>query len=114
MQSRSDLRVRQERAADWCRQAYLDYLFPFAGFSEIGREIDGLDSRSELAHRVTVVLLLRILVAVKTKKASRLLSSLRRISNLFRPAMVPSVTTASIRSVRISLEMFQTFARQAL
>ncbi|KJA22996.1 hypothetical protein HYPSUDRAFT_201793 [Hypholoma sublateritium FD-334 SS-4] len=49
----------------------LDYIIPFAGIPENGREIDGLDDRSELAHRMMLVNLLRVLGAVKTKKASR-------------------------------------------
>ncbi|KNZ81816.1 Fatty acid synthase subunit alpha [Termitomyces sp. J132] len=49
----------------------LDYIIPFAGIPENGREIDGLDDKSELAHRMMLVNLLRILGAVKTKKASR-------------------------------------------
>lgn len=49
----------------------LDYILPFAGIPENGREIDGLDDRSELAHRMMLVNLLRIMGAVKTKKASR-------------------------------------------
>ncbi|KAF8199703.1 fatty acid synthase [Pholiota molesta] len=49
----------------------LDYIIPFAGIPENGREIDGLDDRSELAHRMMLVNLLRILGAVKNKKASR-------------------------------------------
>ncbi|CAE6487860.1 unnamed protein product, partial [Rhizoctonia solani] len=42
---------------------------PFA--PENGREIDGIDDRSELAHHVMLVNLLRLLSAVKNKKASR-------------------------------------------
>ena len=49
----------------------LDYILPFAAVPENGREIDGLDDKSELAHRIILVNLLRILGAVKTKKASR-------------------------------------------
>ncbi|TFK75163.1 fatty acid synthase [Pluteus cervinus] len=49
----------------------LDYIIPFAGVPENGREIDGLDDKSELAHRMMLVNLLRIMGAVKTKKASR-------------------------------------------
>ncbi|KAK2463415.1 hypothetical protein APHAL10511_004501 [Amanita phalloides] len=49
----------------------LDYILPFAGIPENGREIDGLDDRSELAHRMMLVNLLRIMGAVKNKKASR-------------------------------------------
>jgi len=49
----------------------LDYILPFAGIPENGREIDGLDDRSELAHRLMLTNLIRILGCVKTKKASR-------------------------------------------
>lgn len=49
----------------------LDYIIPFAGIPENGREIDALDDKSELAHRIMLVNLLRILGAVKTKKAGR-------------------------------------------
>ena len=48
----------------------LDYILPFAAIPENGREIDGIDDKSELAHRVMLVNLLRLLGAVKTKKAS--------------------------------------------
>jgi hypothetical protein len=49
----------------------LDYILPFDGIPENGREIDGLDDKSELARRMMLVDLLRILGAVKNKKASR-------------------------------------------
>jgi len=50
----------------------LDYILPFATVPENGREIDGLHDKSELSHHImTLVNLLRILGAVKTKKASR-------------------------------------------
>lgn len=49
----------------------LDYIIPFAGIPENGREIDGLDDKSELAHRLMLINLLRLMGAVKTKKASR-------------------------------------------
>ncbi|KAI0033531.1 fatty acid synthase [Vararia minispora EC-137] len=49
----------------------LDYILPFAAVPENGREIDGLDDTSELAHRIMLVNLLRLLGAVKAKKASR-------------------------------------------
>ncbi|KAI0077780.1 fatty acid synthase [Panus rudis PR-1116 ss-1] len=49
----------------------LDYIIPFAAVPENGREIDGLDDHSELAHRLMLVNLLRLLGAVKIKKASR-------------------------------------------
>jgi fatty acid synthase subunit alpha len=38
---------------------------------ENGQKIDSLDDKSELAHRIMLVNLLRILSAVKAKKASR-------------------------------------------
>jgi len=49
----------------------LDYILPFAAVPENGREIDGLDDRSELAHRMMLTNVLRLLGAVKQKKASR-------------------------------------------
>ena len=49
----------------------LDYIIPFAAVPENGREIDGLDDKSELAHRIMLVNVLRLLGAVKIKKASR-------------------------------------------
>ncbi|KZP00458.1 fatty acid synthase [Calocera viscosa TUFC12733] len=49
----------------------LDYIIPFAALPENGREIDGIDDRSELAHRVMLVNVLRLMGAVKTKKAAR-------------------------------------------
>lgn len=49
----------------------LDYILPFAALPENGRQIDGIDDRSELAHRIMLTNLLRLLGAVKAKKASR-------------------------------------------
>jgi fatty acid synthase subunit alpha len=46
----------------------LDYILPFAAIPENGREIDGLDDRSELAHRVMLTNLLRLMGEVKKKK----------------------------------------------
>ncbi|KAJ1553360.1 3-oxoacyl-[acyl-carrier-protein] synthase [Cladochytrium tenue] len=46
----------------------LDYVIPFASIPEQGREIDGLDSRSELAHRIMLTNLLRLLGEIKSKK----------------------------------------------
>jgi fatty acid synthase subunit alpha len=48
----------------------LDYILPFAAVPKNGQEIDGLDDKSELAHRIMLVNLLRILGAMKNKKAS--------------------------------------------
>jgi fatty acid synthase subunit alpha len=49
----------------------LDFVIPFAAISENGREIDGLDSKSELAHRIMLTNLLRLLGAIKTEKMAR-------------------------------------------
>jgi fatty acid synthase subunit alpha len=46
----------------------LDYIIPFAAIPENGREIDGIDSKSELAHRIMLTNLLRMLGAVKKQK----------------------------------------------
>lgn len=47
----------------------LDYIVPFAAIPENGREIDSIDSKSELAHRIMLTNLVRMLGAVKAKKA---------------------------------------------
>ncbi|KAF2724975.1 fatty acid synthase subunit alpha [Polychaeton citri CBS 116435] len=49
----------------------LDYIVPFAAIPENGREIDSIDSKSELAHRIMLTNLLRMLGAVKSQKAER-------------------------------------------
>ncbi|KAI1503132.1 fatty acid synthase subunit alpha [Biscogniauxia marginata] len=49
----------------------LDYIIPFAAISENGRQIDGIDSKSELAHRIMLTNLLRLLGCVKTQKSER-------------------------------------------
>jgi len=49
----------------------LDYIVPFAAIPENGREIDSIDSKSELAHRIMLTNLLRMLGAVKTHKAQK-------------------------------------------
>ncbi|KAI8394241.1 fatty acid synthase [Radiomyces spectabilis] len=46
----------------------LDFVIPFAAIPENGREIDSIDSKSELAHRIMLTNLLRLLGAVKTHK----------------------------------------------
>ncbi|KAH7070174.1 hypothetical protein FB567DRAFT_507214 [Paraphoma chrysanthemicola] len=46
----------------------LDYVVPFAAIPENGREIDGIDSKSELAHRIMLTNLLRMLGAIKKQK----------------------------------------------
>ncbi|BFZ56375.1 3-oxoacyl-[acyl-carrier-protein] synthase [Savitreella phatthalungensis] len=49
----------------------LDFIIPFAAIPENGREIDNIDSRSELAHRIMLTNLLRLIGAVKMQKAQR-------------------------------------------
>ncbi|KAK4149606.1 fatty acid synthase subunit alpha [Chaetomidium leptoderma] len=49
----------------------LDYIVPFAAISEQGRQIDGIDSKSELAHRIMLTNLIRLLGNVKAEKATR-------------------------------------------
>jgi fatty acid synthase subunit alpha len=49
----------------------LDFIVPFAAIPENGREIDSIDSKSELAHRIMLTNLLRLLGCVKTQKAER-------------------------------------------
>ncbi|KAH6654700.1 hypothetical protein BKA67DRAFT_566038 [Truncatella angustata] len=53
----------------------LDAVIPFAAVSEIGSEIDGIGSRSELAHRVMLTNCIRVLGAVADQKRSRRLDS---------------------------------------
>ncbi|KAI9757773.1 MAG: 3-oxoacyl-[acyl-carrier-protein] synthase [Chaenotheca gracillima] len=49
----------------------LDFIVPFAAIPENGREIDSIDSKSELAHRIMLTNLLRLLGCVKTQKQER-------------------------------------------
>lgn len=49
----------------------LDFVIPFAAIPENGRQIDSIDSRSELAHRIMLTNLLRMLGCIKTQKATR-------------------------------------------
>ncbi|KAK4192396.1 fatty acid synthase subunit alpha [Podospora australis] len=49
----------------------LDFIVPFAAISEQGRQIDGIDSKSELAHRIMLTNLIRLLGNVKAQKATR-------------------------------------------
>ncbi|KAF4512960.1 hypothetical protein G6O67_000284 [Ophiocordyceps sinensis] len=49
----------------------LDFVVPFAAISENGRQIDSVDSRSELAHRIMLTNLIRLLGCVKAQKAER-------------------------------------------
>jgi len=49
----------------------LDFIIPFAAIPENGREIDSIDSKSELAHRIMLTNLIRLLGSVKSQKAER-------------------------------------------
>ena len=49
----------------------LDFIVPFAAIPENGREIDSIDSKSELAHRIMLTNLLRMLGSVKIQKQAR-------------------------------------------
>ncbi|TQS38959.1 hypothetical protein Golomagni_00526 [Golovinomyces magnicellulatus] len=49
----------------------LDLVIPFAAIPENGREIDNIDSKSELAHRIMLTNLLRLLGSIKAQKESR-------------------------------------------
>ena len=49
----------------------LDFVVPFAAIPENGREIDGIDSKSELAHRIMLTNLLRMLGGIKAQKQAR-------------------------------------------
>ncbi|KAJ3148374.1 3-oxoacyl-[acyl-carrier-protein] synthase [Geranomyces michiganensis] len=46
----------------------LDFIIPFAAIPVQGREIDAIDSRAELAHRIMLTNLLRLMGKVKSKK----------------------------------------------
>ncbi|KAK5093824.1 beta subunit of fatty acid synthetase [Exophiala xenobiotica] len=46
----------------------LDFIVPFAAIPENGREIDNIDSKSELAHRIMLTNVIRMLGAVKAQK----------------------------------------------
>ena len=49
----------------------LDYVIPFAAISEQGRDLDNIDSKSELAHRLMLTNTLRLLGVIKKEKESR-------------------------------------------
>ena len=49
----------------------LDFIVPFAAIPENGREIDSIDSKSELAHRIMLTNLIRLLGSVKIQKVER-------------------------------------------
>ena len=61
----------------------LDYVIPFAAIPENGREIDGLDDRFELGRRIVLV---NLLGAIKTKKASRQIVT--RLSLVVLPSVI--------------------------
>ncbi|KAN0066591.1 fatty acid synthase alpha subunit Lsd1 [Thecaphora frezii] len=49
----------------------IDVLVPFAAISENGRQIDGIDDQSELAHRIMLTNVIRMMGAIKTQKSAR-------------------------------------------
>jgi fatty acid synthase subunit alpha, fungi type len=49
----------------------LDHIVPFAAISEAGREVDGIDSKSELSHRIMLTNVLRLLGVIKKQKQDR-------------------------------------------
>ena len=49
----------------------LDHILPFAAISEGDNEIDSIDSKSELAHRMMLTNLIRLLGNIKKQKARR-------------------------------------------
>ena len=53
----------------------LDYIVPFAAVGEAGRTVDNMDGKSEVAHRLMLTNLLRLLGAVKEHKARRRLDT---------------------------------------
>ncbi|KAK6825642.1 3-oxoacyl-synthase [Apiospora arundinis] len=51
--------------------ADLDFVIPFAAIPEPGREIDGIDARSEMAHRAMLTNVLRLMGCIKQQKEKR-------------------------------------------
>jgi fatty acid synthase subunit alpha len=49
----------------------LDHIIPFAAVGEAGRAIDSIDDKSELAHRVMLTNVVRLLGAIQIVKAQR-------------------------------------------
>jgi fatty acid synthase subunit alpha, fungi type len=49
----------------------LDFIVPFAAIPENGREIDSIDSKSELAHRIMLTNVIRLLGSIKSQKSER-------------------------------------------
>ncbi|KAI1179931.1 putative fatty acid synthase alpha subunit FasA [Nemania sp. FL0916] len=49
----------------------IDFFVPFAAIPEAGREIDGLDAVSELAHRAMLTNVLRMMGCIKQQKKNR-------------------------------------------
>ncbi|OOQ83309.1 3-oxoacyl-[acyl-carrier-protein] synthase [Penicillium brasilianum] len=49
----------------------LDHIVPFAAMSVSGREVDGIDARAELAHRMMLVNVLRLIGQVAEQKRKR-------------------------------------------
>ncbi|PWN49564.1 fatty acid synthase [Violaceomyces palustris] len=52
-------------------QTDIDALIPFAAIPENGRYIDNIDDQSELAHRIMLTNVFRLMGSIKTQKAAR-------------------------------------------
>ena len=61
----------------------LDFVIPFAAIPETGRQLDALDYKSELAHRIMLVNVLRLLGNIKQQKERRGLDN--RPTNIILP-----------------------------
>ncbi len=79
----------------------LDYIITFADVPENGREIDGPDDKSELAHRIMLVKLLRLLGATKLRRrAVKSLPAQRKSSSRRHPIMTCLATMISVQNLR--------------
>ncbi|KAK2006392.1 hypothetical protein LZ32DRAFT_669485 [Colletotrichum eremochloae] len=66
--SRKDVEeLSKSLVGDWD----LDFIIPFAAISENGRELEELDSKSEIAHRLMLTNLLRLIGTVARNKRSK-------------------------------------------
>ena len=79
----------------------LDYIIAFTDVPENDREIDGPDNKSELAHRIMLVRLLRLLGATKLRRrAVKSLPAQRKSSSRRHPIMTCLATMISVQNLR--------------
>ena len=78
----------------------LDYIIAFTDVPENDREIDGPDDKSELAHRIMLVKLLRLLGATKLRRAVKSLPAQRKSSSRPHPIMTCLATMISVQNLR--------------